>query len=107
MPEQNENIGFYYIIGSGFFTFAAIASLLLLAFRGSFPELIPVFLIFFISMVCGSCFGFRSDSSAVRYCELLFGFTALFFFREPVCFALIGGFLAGCLSNFCRFAPGP
>ena len=78
MPEQNENIRFDYIIGSGFFTFAAICVLLSSGFHGNFPVLVPVFLIFFSAMMLGSCFGARTESLPVRYCELLFGFAALF-----------------------------
>ena len=99
MPEQNEKIRFDYIIGSGFFTFAAICVLLSSVFHGNFPVLIPVFLIFFSAMMLGSCFGARTESLPVRYCELLFGFAALFFFRESECFALISGFLAGSIST--------
>ena len=99
MPEQNEKIRLDYIIASGFFTFSAICVLLFSVFCGNFPELIPAFLVFFFAMMLGSCFGFRSESLPVRYCELLFGFSALFFFRESECFALISGFLAGCIST--------
>ena len=80
MPEQNDKIRLDYIIGSGFFTFSAICVLLSSVFHGNFPELIPAFLVFFFAMMLGSCFGFKTESLPVRYCELLFGFSALFFF---------------------------
>ncbi|MBR2440751.1 MAG: hypothetical protein IKB25_11180 [Lentisphaeria bacterium] len=99
MPEQDDRNNLDYISTSGFFTFSAIGVLLYSVFYGNFAELIPVFLIFFFAMMLGSCFGKKTDSLPVRYCELLFGFAALFFFRESECFALISGFLAGCIST--------